>query len=80
MPQSRGYHAPKSGLSCPKVGVIMPQIFLPHLLTQILSMLYKALPVLCTPKKIYKIDSVPVRLTATGRLLEFRAFVFFLDT
>jgi hypothetical protein len=25
-------------------------------------------------------DSVPVRLTATGRLLEFRAFVFFLDT
>ena len=32
------------------------------------------------PNKIYKIDSVPARLLATGRLLEYLAFAIFLDT
>ena len=32
-----------------------------------------------TSNKIYKIDSVPVRLGATGRLLEYAVFGFFLD-
>jgi hypothetical protein len=32
------------------------------------------------PNKIYKINSVPARLTATGHLLEYSAFVIFLDT
>ena len=32
-----------------------------------------------TSNKIYKIDSVPVRLGATGRLLEYPVFGFFLD-
>src|SRR6266516_7291080 len=31
------------------------------------------------PEKIYKIDSAPARLTATGHLLESPAFSFFLD-
>ena len=35
---------------------------------------------LCGPNKIYKINSVPARLTATGRLLEYSAFAIFLDT
>ena len=35
---------------------------------------------LCTLNKIYKIDNAPVRLKATGRLLEFLAFGIFLDT
>src|SRR3989442_1493764 len=77
---SRGYRAPKSGLSCPKVGVIVPPIFLLYSTTQVLSTAYKDLISLCMPNKIYKIDSVPARLPATRRLLEYLAFAIFLDT
>ena len=70
----------ESGLSCPKVGVIVPLIFLLRSTTQILSISYKDLITLCMPNKIYKIDSVPARLLATGRLLEYLAFTVFLDT
>jgi hypothetical protein len=35
---------------------------------------------LCRPNKIYKIDNVPARLMATGRLLECLTFRIFLDT
>ena len=70
----------KPGLSCPKTGVIVPQIFFALALSPIFTIASMAFTPLCTLNKIYKIDSVPARLMATGRLLEYPTFVIFLDS
>jgi hypothetical protein len=70
----------KPGLSCPKTGVIVPQIFSDLARSLIFTVVSMDLMPLCTPNKIYKIDNVPARLMATGRLLECLTFRIFLDT
>jgi hypothetical protein len=78
--KNRGYHVLKPGLSCPKTGVIVPQIFLAILLSLVFRVVYTDIKPLCTLNKIYKIDNAPDRLMATGRLLEFFTIRIFLDT
>jgi hypothetical protein len=70
----------KPGLSCPKTGVIVPQIFSALALSLIFTVVLTGHTPLCTLNKIYKIDNAPVRPTATGRLIECLAFGIFLDT
>ena len=72
VPQSRGYRAPKPGLSCPK-------FFSACTISSIYNGFYQ-LHAFIRPNKIYKIDNAPARLTATGRLLEFLAFGILLNT
>ena len=78
--KNRGYRAPKPGLSCPKTGVIVPQIFFVLALSPVFTMASMDFTPLCRLNKIYKIDSAPVRLMATGRMLECLTFGIFLDT
>jgi len=78
--KNRGYRAPKPGLSCPKTGVIVPQIFSDLARSLIFTVVSVDLTTLCTPNKIDKIDNAPVRLMATGRLLKYLTFGIFLDT
>jgi hypothetical protein len=78
--KNRGYRTPKPGLSCPKTGVIVPQIFSALALSLIFTVVLTGHTPLCTLNKIYKIDNAPVRPTATGRLIEYLAFGIFLDT
>ena len=78
--KNRGYRTLKPGLSCPKTGVIVPQIFSDLARSLIFTVVSMDLTPLCTPNKIYKIDNAPVRLMATGRLLECLTFGIFLDT
>ena len=77
--KNRGYRAPKPGLSCPKTGVIVPQIFSALALSPVFTMTSMDFTPLCTLNKIYKIDNAPVRLMATGRMLECLTFGIFLD-
>src|SRR5882762_10226079 len=77
--QSRDYRCPESGLSLPRVGTIVARTFFTKLSPCLSTRASVSLVGLCTPNKIYEINYVPARLTATGRLLRFLAFVFFLD-
>ena len=63
-----------------KTGVIMPQIFSTLALSLVFTMASMNFTPLCTSDEIYKIDSAPVRLMATGRMLECLTFGIFLDT
>jgi hypothetical protein len=52
-----------------------------HRRSELLQLLQEVSTVCKTRNQlIYKINSVPARLTATGRLLEYSAFAIFLDT
>src|SRR5262245_56112683 len=68
--QSRDYCCPKSGLLLPKVGTIVAHTFFAMLLSQPVTRTSVPPTGLCISNKIYKINYVPARLTATGRLLE----------
>jgi hypothetical protein len=78
--QCRDRRGPKSGLLLPKVGIIVAHTFFAKLSPRPATRTSVPPTELCRPNKIYKINSVPARLTATGRLLECSAFTVFLDT
>jgi hypothetical protein len=65
---------------CKKPGLSCPKFFLPLHYLQFLQWLLWTSRLYARLSKIYKIDNAPVRLMATGRMLECLTFGIFLDT